>query len=119
MRHAVLWIKRLLDGHLRGISMTSDSCIFHTKKRTKTIVLSSSVVSDSLLSHGLQPTRLLCPWEFYKQEYWSGLPCSPPRDLPTPGIERRSPALQEDSLPSELPRKSSKITNLRYLFFCD
>ena len=28
------------------------------------IVLSRSVVSDSLGPHGLQPTRLLCPWNF-------------------------------------------------------
>ena len=32
--------------------------------------------------------------------YWSGLPCPPPGDLPNPGIEPRSPALQVDSLPS-------------------
>ena len=25
--------------------------------------------------------------EFFRQEYWSGLPCPPPRDLPDPGIE--------------------------------
>ena len=30
---------------------------------------------------------------FSRQEYWSGMPCSPPRDLPDPGIEPRSPAL--------------------------
>ena len=24
---------------------------------------------------------------FSRQEYWSGLPCSPPQDLPDPGIE--------------------------------
>ena len=27
------------------------------------------------------------------QEYWSGLPCPPPGDLPEPGIEPTSPAL--------------------------
>ena len=31
---------------------------------------------------------------FPKQEYWSGLPCPSPRDLPDPGIEPRSPTLQ-------------------------
>ena len=36
---------------------------------------------------------------FSKQEYWSGLPCPPPVDLPNPGIKPRSPALQADSLP--------------------
>ena len=27
-------------------------------------------------THGLQPTRLLCPWDFSRQEHWSGLPFS-------------------------------------------
>ena len=42
---------------------------------------------------------------FSRQEYWSGLPFPSPGDLLNPGIEPRSPALQEDSLPFELPRK--------------
>ena len=37
--------------------------------------------------------------EFSMQEYWSGLPCPPPGDLPDPGNEPRSPALQADSFP--------------------
>ena len=36
---------------------------------------------------------------------WSGLPCPPPGDLPNPGMESRSPALQVDSLLSEPPGK--------------
>ena len=35
--------------------------------------------------------------EFSRQEYWSGLPCPSPGDLPNPGIKPRSPALQADS----------------------
>ena len=42
---------------------------------------------------------------FSRQEYWSRLPFPSPRDIANPGIEPRSPALQADSLPSELPRK--------------
>ena len=42
---------------------------------------------------------------FSRQEYWSGLPCPSPEDLPDPGREPRSPALQADSLPSEPPGK--------------
>ena len=38
---------------------------------------------------------------FSRQEYWSGLPFASPRDLPEPGIEPGSPALQEDSLLSD------------------
>ena len=35
--------------------------------------------------------------EFSKQECWSGLPFPSPGDLPHPGIEPRSPALQADA----------------------
>ena len=64
----------------------------------------------------LSPVRLVeTPWtvayqapqsvEFSRQEYWSGLPFPSPGDLPDPGIETRSPALEADSLPSEPPGK--------------
>ena len=38
---------------------------------------------------------------FYRPEYWSGLPCPSPGDLPDPGIEPGSPALEADALTSE------------------
>ena len=41
---------------------------------------------------------------FSQQEYWSGLPCPPPADLPDPGIEPaspKSPELQADSFTAE------------------
>ena len=59
-------------------------------------MLSRSVVSDCLQPHGLEPARLLCPWGFSRREYWSGLPCPPPGDLPNPGIKPRSSVLQAD-----------------------
>ena len=43
---------------------------------------------------------------FFRQEYWNGLPCSPPGDLPVPGIKPASlmsPALAAGSLPLVLP----------------
>ena len=43
--------------------------------------------------------------EFSRQEYWSGLPCPPSRDLPDPGTEPVSPALQVEALPTEPPGK--------------
>ena len=46
--------------------------------------------------------------EFSRQEYWSGLPFPSPGDLPNPGIEPRSPALQANSLPSEPLGKLTK-----------
>ena len=42
---------------------------------------------------------------FSRQEYWSGLPSPSPGDLPDPGIELWSPALQADALTSEPPGK--------------
>ena len=42
------------------------------------------------------------PMGFSRQEYWSGLPFPSPGDLPYPGIEPKSPALQADNLPTEL-----------------
>ena len=40
---------------------------------------------------------------FSRQECWSGLPFPSPGDLPNPGIEPGSPALQADALLSEPP----------------
>ena len=54
------------------------------KPNTMCAVLSCSVVSDSLWPHGLWPTRLLCPWGFFRQVYYSGLPCPPPRESSQP-----------------------------------
>ena len=46
--------------------------------------------------------------EFFRQEYWSGLPFLSPRDLPEPEIEPGSPALQADALPAEPPGNPPK-----------
>ena len=46
---------------------------------------------------------------FSRQEYWSGLPFPSPEDLPDPGIEPGSPALQADALPSE-PQGSPNVS---------
>ena len=50
---------------------------------------------------------------FSRQGYWSGLPLPTPEDLPDPGIEPGSPALQANALPSEPPGKPNmyKIDN--------
>ena len=67
-------------------------------------VLSRSVVSDSFQPHADRQAPLFMG--FSKQEYWSGLPWPPPRDVPIPGIKPRSPTSQADSLPSEPPGKN-------------
>ena len=46
---------------------------------------------------------------FSRQEYWHGLPFPSSGDLPDPGIELRSPALQGDALPSELLGKPRNL----------
>ena len=72
-----------------------------------------SVLSDSVtpwtVAHRAPLSR-----EFSRQEYWSGSPCSPPEDLPNPGIESRSPALQADALPSEPPGKPDQWQDVSY-----
>ena len=56
---------------------------------------------------------------FSRQEYWSGLPFPSPGDLPEPGIEPRSPALQADTLTSEPPGKTQwrTVISLIYTLF--
>ena len=80
-------------------------------------VLSRFAMSDALQLHELQPTRLPCPWGFSRQEYWSGLPCPPPGNLPNPGIKPRSPTLPADYLPSKPPEKpkDTEVGNLSIL----
>ena len=48
---------------------------------------------------------------FSRQEYWSGLPCPPPGDLPNPGIKPGYPALPAGSLLSEPPGKAANEGN--------
>ena len=49
--------------------------------------------------------------EFSRTEYGSGKPVPSPGDLPNPGMENRSPALQADSLPAE-PQGKPKNTGV-------
>ena len=78
----------------------------------------------------LSPVRLFkTPWTvayqaplsmgFSRQEYWSGLSFPSTGDLPNPGIEPRSPALQTDGLPSEPPGKPTYLSHGKYhQFLC-
>ena len=52
---------------------------------------------------------------FSRQEIWRGLPFPHPGDLPNPGIEPWSPALQADSLPTEPPGKPALYSRLLYM----
>ena len=74
----------------------------HTDIENKLMVTSGR--SACMLSHALFATQwtvahqIPLPKGFSRQEYWSALPFPPPGDLPHPGIEPWSPALQADSL---------------------
>ena len=75
----------------------TESLILETRCRTWCPQLIGLCTHARLLSHGW----LFAPLSvgFPRQEYWSGLPFSPPADLPDPELELESPALQVDSLP--------------------
>ena len=56
-------------------------------KKVKVLVTQSCLTLGDPMGHSPQaPLSMRFPW----QEYWSGLPCPPPRDLPDPGTEPTS-----------------------------
>ena len=54
---------------------------------------------------------------FSRQEYWRGLPCPSPGDLPSPGTEPRSPKLQADSWLSEPPGEAPRDTHTHHFSY--
>ena len=78
--------KNRCENHGGGGGIVAQSCL--------TLATSQTAVRQAPLSVG-----------FSRQECWSGLPFPSPGDLPNLGIEPGSPALQADSLLTELCRK--------------
>ena len=74
--------------------------------------VSRSVVSNSFATQWTVAHQAPLSMGFSRQEYWRGLPFSPPGDLPDPGI-KPTPALQGDSLLTE-PSGNNNHT-LQYL----
>ena len=72
------------------------------KETISSVQFSRSVVSNSVTRWTVAYKASLS-MGFSKQEYWSGSPFPSPGDLPDPGIEPGSPALQADALTSEPP----------------
>ena len=70
------------------------------------LLFGCSVVSGSLQPHGLQPTRLLCPWNFPGKNM-RGLLFPFPGHLPDSGMDPESPALAAGVLKTEPPGKPS------------
>ena len=72
-------------------------------------VLEWGAISCSVVSNSVSPSTIACQtppcMEFSRQEHWNGKPFPSAGDLPEPGINPESPALQVDSLPSEPPGK--------------
>ena len=94
-------MKKIQDPHI---------CCLQETPITFKDVCACSVMSDSLQPHGLQPTSLLCSWDFPRQEYFRGWPFPTPGDIPNPGIELAfpaSPASPGRFLTTEAPGKPS------------
>ena len=56
---------------------------------------------------------------FFRHEYWSGLPCPPPGNLPDPGIEPRSlmsPALSDRFFTTSATGEAPKDDTYTYVF---
>ena len=60
--------------------------------------MGAAIISDSVGPCGLQPARLLCPWDSLGKCTQNGLSCPPPGNLLNQVIEPGSPALQADSI---------------------
>ena len=68
-------------------------CLWQTHSTFSCLTLPTlkRVCACSVMSSSVRPTRLLCPWHFSSQEYWSALPFPTPGELPDPGIKATSP----------------------------
>ena len=91
-------------GDSKGLGATSQICNYRVKSSPFCTPGCSitPLASDSLRPHGRKARQPPLSMGVSRQEHWSGLPCSPPGDLPDPGIEPTSPvslALQADTLP--------------------
>ena len=83
-------------------SSFSSVIYFIHEKKVEVLVAQSCLTLWNPMDCTCQASRSV---EFSRQEYWSGLPLPSPEDLPNPGIESASPALQADSSPFESPGK--------------
>ena len=73
-------------------------------------------MSDSATPRTVTPQAHLS-LGFPRQEYWSGLPFSPPGDLPDPGIELRSPVLASEFFTTEWGRLLFPLVQYKLRFF--
>ena len=71
----------------------------------ESLLFSCQVVSDSFATPWTAAHQAPLSMGFSRQEYWSGLPCPSPGDLPNPGFEPESPALAGGFFTTEPPGK--------------
>ena len=108
----------LLVGMKTGTATIEKSMEIPYKTKNRATIWPYNPTPGHIVSEWVSEVTQLCPtlcdpWtgahqappsmEFSRQEYWSGLPFPSPGDLPDPGIEPGSLALQADALPSEPP----------------
>ena len=114
------WAKTVL--HLRWILSPTKERDYPKRKNEPRFGEDECNEQYMWLIHNLLRITLATPWtiacqsplpmEFSRQECWNGLPFPSPRNLPSPGIELWSPALQADSLLPEPPGKPEDNTCL-------
>ena len=91
-------------GNPSGVSFSTFTCapvLFQSFRRVWLFATPWTVALQAPLSMGVS-----------RHEYWSGLPCPPPGDLPNPGIEPASlmsPALAGRSFTTEPPGNPSEL----------
>ena len=69
-------------------------------------------MSDSFATPWTVAHQASLPMGITRQEYWSGLSFPSPGNIPDPGIQPASPALQVDSLPSEPPGNTQGLVQM-------
>ena len=73
-------------------------------------------MSDSVWPHGLQPARLLSPWDFSRQEYRSELPRPPPGESSWPGDQTHVSCIDGQVLHSTFKKSSTGSVSLTIAF---
>ena len=86
--------------------------IFKVKVKVKLLSCVRLFATPWTVAHQAPPSM-----GFSRQEYWHGSPLPSPGDVPDPGIEPRSPALEVDALTSEPPGKNIQTNNCTH-FTC-
>ena len=82
------------------MSVFPHSTLLYICRRVSSLAVNRSFATSCTVAH-----QAPLSMGFSRQEYWSGLPFPSRGDLPDPGIESVSPALQADDLPTERPGK--------------